>query len=313
MEQKTAAGNLALALILFVFLAVNSYAQTVQREQLQAVEQKLDQYKLKQVTIATGAFSLRDYYKGLGLDEIEIRHGQIGVLVDETIQDASAIQGDIARNLDNYENVRIQVRNRLSELRNTHNLAQRRLNETVQLVREIRPTIQRPQLLPQGDEDALLSASYLTPAVLHYSNETSGFSRVITPEEIKTQLARILADLPAGGTAIIGFNQTAQLSEPPTDLVPECTLRLQYAVDAVTGLDTVDAGSLLALGGLFPTALPSCMFRIGGTFFYNIEPARKSESSIYCALPPGVSGDAEVWVIGSLCRESERVGFVIGG
>ncbi len=306
---------LALGIVLVLFFAVNSYAQTIQRDQLLGVNEKLAQYNVKQATAAAAAFSLRDYYKSIGLPDIEIRYGQIGVLIDETIQDSSSIQIDIARNLDNYENVRVSVRSKLLELRNTHDLVQKRLNETIQKVASVRPTIQSPALLTEQDANILATGSYQSQATLHYSNAATQLSRAVTPDEIKGgQLPSIIAGLPSGGTTIVEFNQTLQ-EQPqpvPTDIIPECTLRLQYVVNAVAGSETIQSSSLLALGGSFKTALPLCMFKINGTYFYNIDPAKKTDNSaLYCTLPPGLSGQAEVWIVGKGCRESGHVGFSI--
>jgi hypothetical protein len=306
---------IALSIILTVFFAINSFAQTVQREQLLSVNQKLDQYKIKQSTVAAGAFSLRDYYKSLELADIENRYGQVGVLADKTVQDSSAIQDDIARNLDNYENVRIAVRNKLSELRSTHDLAQRSLNETIAEVQKIRPVIQRPALLSAQEANLLASGSYQGAAVLHYSDAQTEITRAVTSGDIKSGLLpSIISSLPQGGTTFLEFNQSVQEVQqpPPTDIIPECTLRLLYIIDAVSGSDVAAAGGLVALGGSFKTSLPSCMFTIGSVSFYNIEPSREvGNNTLYCALPPGMTGQAESWVIGKGCRESEHVPFVV--
>lgn len=305
-----------LFIILLVFFAIDSYAQTVQRDLLLSVNGKLDQYKIKQVSIATASFQLYDYYNTIGLAEISAKYGEVGVLVDKTIQDTSSIQEDIVRNLDNYEGVRIMVRNKLSELRNTHDLAEIKLNQTTEDARVARPTIPEPEKIEESQADDILSNSYKRDAKLYYSDQSGETARVITRDEIKQgKIPNIIAELPQGGSTLIEFTQTVEETqkEPPTDIIPECALRLRYVSDAVTGSNLVASGRLVALGGIFEADVLSCMFKIGGVSFYNIEPIRKTdENTIYCALPPGVAGEAEAWVIGRDCRESEHVSFRVG-
>jgi hypothetical protein len=317
MERKNIT---VMALVLLTTFAVNSYAQIVAREQLISVNQKLDQYKIGQSTIASGAFSLYDYYGDVGLADIQQMYGQVGVLADRTVQDAGLIQADILRNLDNYENTRSSVRAMLSELRSAHDLAEKQLNETLQEARRVRPAIARPTLLSAQEAGVLVAGSYQNSGVLHYSDASGEQTIAVTAQQVKSgQLPDIIAtQLPGGGfagTTFVEFNQTAGgVQQPaPTDIIPECTLRLQYAVDAVTGSDLVQS-QLIALGGSFATELPSCMLKIGGVSFYGVEPARADDGTLYCALPPGFTGSSEAWVIGRGCRESEHVQFaVVGG
>ena len=155
------------------------------------------------------------------------------------------------------------MRNKLSELRNTHDLAGIKLNQTTEDARVARPTIPEPEKIEESQADDILSNSYKLDAKLYYSDQSGETARVITRDEIKQgEIPNIIAELPQGGSTLIEFTQTVEETqeEPPTDIIPECALRLRYVSDAVTGSNLVASGRLVALGGIFEAYVLSCMF-----------------------------------------------------